>query len=222
MPNAWRTLVPIIVLAATAGVSASVQAGQLPEKLRAEGRVPFTSQSPYMAIGPTATGAAPAPATPAPTVAELAPLSAGPCVPTLPAPRALTSGTSERCPSWKRCKQQWQDCSGSCLEVLAAPRLGNSVNAHGKVPVAHGDAAGMALCHRGFVDGQLTDEGKYQVAQIATRLPTNFLPVVIEASPEAPGLDEARRAAVLNELAQYDFPVPAERVVVGAVPATKP
>src|SRR5438128_6809085 len=75
----------------------------------------------------------------------------------------------------------------------------------------------MVLYHYDFVDGsdQLNPRGRYQVAKIATLLPQIFSPVIIETTVDGPGMDEARRVAVVRELAKSPFPVPAERVVVG-------
>jgi hypothetical protein len=75
----------------------------------------------------------------------------------------------------------------------------------------------MVLYHYDFVDGsdQLSPRGKYQLAKIAALLPQIFSPVIIEATADAPGMDEARRVAVVQELSRGPFPVPGERVVVG-------
>jgi hypothetical protein len=88
---------------------------------------------------------------------------------------------------------------------------------HGQTEVTNGEAARMVLYHYDFVEGsdQLKPRGKYQLAKITALLPLNFNPLIIEASPEAPALDEARRVAVVRELAVGPFPVPAERVVIG-------
>jgi hypothetical protein len=91
-----------------------------------------------------------------------------------------------------------------------------------KVQVANGDAARMALYQYDFVEGgdALNFHGKDKLARIAAMLPTNFCPIVIERLPCTPALAEARRIVVLNELAHGSFPVPGERVVVGApIPA---
>jgi hypothetical protein len=82
--------------------------------------------------------------------------------------------------------------------------------------VANGDAARMVLYHYDFLDGHggLNPRGKERLAQIARMLPKTFFPVVIEPGCD-PGVDQARRLAVLNELGQCPFPIPAERVVVG-------
>jgi hypothetical protein len=75
----------------------------------------------------------------------------------------------------------------------------------------------MVLYHYDFVDGsdQLNPRGKYQLAKIAALLPHIFSPIIIEATTDAPGMDEARRVAVVRDLSNGPFPVPAERVVIG-------
>src|SRR5262249_11381062 len=65
--------------------------------------------------------------------------------------------------------------------------------------------AGAGLNHR----------GKYQLAKIVAMMPCNFFPLIIQETPNAPELAEARRLAVFNELGKQSFPLPPERVVVG-------
>jgi hypothetical protein len=110
-----------------------------------------------------------------------------------------------------------QNCFLGFPEEFEAPPLGHFVYLHGKTEVANGDAARMVLYHYDFLEGgdQLNPRGRYQLEKIAALLPQNFNPVIIEATPGAPGLDEARRVAVACVLACGPFPVPSERVVVG-------
>src|SRR5205814_1556510 len=62
---------------------------------------------------------------------------------------------------------------------------------------------------------QLNLRGKDRRFQIALLMGHNTHPIVIERSPHAPGLAEARRMAVLLALNQCPVPVPPERVVIG-------
>ena len=62
---------------------------------------------------------------------------------------------------------------------------------------------------------RLSPNGAMRFNLIATRLQTTALPVVIEWSPDQPGLAEARRAAVLAMLQGGGLPVVPERVVIG-------
>jgi hypothetical protein len=84
--------------------------------------------------------------------------------------------------------------------------------------VGNGVGARMTLYRYDFFEGsdQLTPRGRDQLAKIATQLPVTFFPVVVERTLDDPALAEARRAAILAELAKGAFPVPAERIVVGA------
>jgi hypothetical protein len=98
-----------------------------------------------------------------------------------------------------------------------APPLGAAVHAHFRTMVANGEAAAMVLYHCDFVCGTstLNLHGRDQLTRIACMAAGNAAPIIIERSPDAPGLAEARRAAVLNILALNNVPVPPERVLVG-------
>ena len=60
----------------------------------------------------------------------------------------------------------------------------------------------MVLYHYDFIDGteQLNLKGREQLAKIADLLHQNDFPIVVERTAYNPGLDEARRLLVLNEL----------------------
>jgi hypothetical protein len=118
--------------------------------------------------------------------------------------------------SWRRFCSRMQDCFLGYPEEFREPPLGHALYGNYKTHVANGDAARMALYRYDFVEGQgaLNPRGRERLAEIAAMLPQNFFPVVIE--PDClPGLDEARRLAILNELANCPFPIPPQRVVVG-------
>jgi hypothetical protein len=120
---------------------------------------------------------------------------------------------------WERCRAHLQDCFLGYPGEFSAPPLGQFLYQHGTTEVANGTAARMTLYHYDFVEGRnaLNQRGKDQLAKIAALLPHNFFPVVVERTPEAPALAEARRLLVLNELGRSSFPIPPERVMV-AVP----
>ena len=84
-----------------------------------------------------------------------------------------------------------------------------------KVQTCKGTAALMVLHQFDFEKGsdKLKTRGKDELNRIASLLPRNFSPVVIERSNDAE-LDEQRRWVVLNELSRGSFPVPDERVKV--------
>jgi hypothetical protein len=91
------------------------------------------------------------------------------------------------------------------------------VYAHYNTHVANAAAARMVLYDYDFVPGgaALNYRGRDRLAQIQAMLPCNGFPVVIERTPDCPPLADARRLAVLSELAHGPVPTPAERVVVG-------
>jgi hypothetical protein len=126
----------------------------------------------------------------------------------------------ERLSYWQRCKRKMQACFVGYPEEFAAPPLGASVYLNGKEQVANGEACRMVLYRYDFEEGgaRLNLRGRDQLAKIACMLPANFFPVVIERTPDLPGLAEARRLSVLQELAQGNFPVPPERIVIGPPP----
>jgi hypothetical protein len=106
---------------------------------------------------------------------------------------------------------------GQHLDPVDALPLGLSVHSHARTMVANGQAALMVLYQYDFVDGQphLNHRGYDQLVKIAGLLATHPAPLVIERTPWQPGLAEARRLAVLNELARNACPIPPERVVIG-------
>jgi hypothetical protein len=121
---------------------------------------------------------------------------------------------------WERWKRKMQAKCVGYLEEFQAPPLGHAVYLHGRAQVENGEAARMVLYHYDFEEGgaRLTLRGRDQLAKIQHMLGTNFFPLVIERTPDVPGLDEARRAMVLQVLAHGQFPVPPERVVIGPSP----
>jgi hypothetical protein len=102
-------------------------------------------------------------------------------------------------------------------EEFEEPPLGLFAQSHVMAQVANGQAAQMILHRYDFIDGtdRLNLSGKDHLTWIAARLPENFFPVVIERTPNMPGLDELRRKIVLRELCLCGFPIPAERIVIG-------
>jgi len=147
---------------------------------------------------------------------------------TLPPPALLESSPANDCegkslpcqvveqpPRWQQWKRACQEYMWGYPKEFESPPLGHFVYLHNTTQVLNGEATRMVLYQYDFVGEKLTLRGKYQLEKIADLLPRNFFPIVIEATPETPNLGEARRVAVLNDLAQHKFLVPAERVVVG-------
>ena len=95
--------------------------------------------------------------------------------------------------------------------------LGAALYANCRAQVANGEAAMMTLYEYDFVGGTktLNIRGMDKLREIKAMLPTNFAPVLVERTPARPTLAEARRAMVLSALSSGEFPVPAQRVMVG-------
>lgn len=142
--------------------------------------------------------------------------------PTQFGPTATVAGPAQSCvrkrPSfWSRCKYTLEDCFLGRPEEFDAPPLGTSVSMHYETHVANGVAARMTVYDYDFIRGgdQLNVRGKDRVRQIAALMALNPFPVVVERMPYAPALADARRRAVLTELAAVMPRVPVERVMVG-------
>jgi hypothetical protein len=102
-------------------------------------------------------------------------------------------------------------------EEFEAQPFGASVHAPFEAMVANGTAASMVLYHFDFIDGSdmLNVMGRDRLHRIACLMAENDFPVIIQRTPEAPALAEARRTAVLTLLAQEGLTVPMARVVIG-------
>jgi hypothetical protein len=159
---------------------------------------------------------APAPARPAPTVMGVAPVA----VAVSPACGPACAPADRRW-FWQRWgapkKADCQAILWGYPEEFEAPPLGATVRAHFRTMVANGEAAAMVLYRYDFVEGTnvLNLRGRDQLNKIAALLRGNNFPIVIERTPEAPALAEARRAAILSVLAHNDIALPPERIVIG-------
>jgi hypothetical protein len=120
---------------------------------------------------------------------------------------------------WHRtqCKRQLQEHLLGYAEEFNEWPLGECVYAQARTQAANGLAARMVFYHCDFEEdsSRLNSRGLDKLATVAATLPTTYFPVVVERTPRAPGLDGSRRSALLAQLAQSRFPVPAERVVIG-------
>jgi hypothetical protein len=116
------------------------------------------------------------------------------------------------------CKRRLQEKFLGFPEEFVRPPLGAALYNNNNVQVANGIAARMTLYRYDFVEGtdQLTLRGRDQLAKIQAQLPSTFFPIIIERTPNNPELEASRRLAVVTELSQGSFPVPAERVLIGA------
>jgi hypothetical protein len=116
-----------------------------------------------------------------------------------------------------RCKRALQECALGYPEEFNEWPLGASLYAHGRAQVSNGNASRMVFYRFDFEDGtpRLNVRGRDKLAKITALLPATFYPVVIERTPDAPGLAEERRALLLTELSTPRFTVPPERVLIG-------
>jgi hypothetical protein len=150
----------------------------------------------------------------------IAPAEQLPSVAVEAAPAACTTGTTwcSRCHARWSSFQYWlHDCFLGFYDEFIPRPLGSSVYAIANTQVANAEAASMVLYNFDFIENseQLNLRGKDQIAKVTHLLTASPYPLVIERTPYAPGLDQARRVAVLNELGQAGVNVPVERVVIG-------
>jgi hypothetical protein len=141
--------------------------------------------------------------------------------PAVPAPGTCTCGDRHGLSRWRwhrtQCKRLLQEHLLGYAEEFNEWPLGACVDAQARTQATNGLAARMVFYHYDFEEGtsQLNVRGRDKLAAVAATLPTTFLPVVVERTPRAPGLDSSRRSVVLAQLAQGNFPVPPQRVVIG-------
>ena len=166
------------------------------------------------------------PATPAPL--DKSTLNMAPPPEPAREPKVSTTGDCKSCPpgDCKPCRTSWWQ--RWCLHQQAkwlgypdefcAPPLGLSVYEPFTIQVANADAARMMLYQYDFVEDKaaLNGRGRDQLVKIASMLSSTSAPIVIERIPGDPRLAEARRLAVLNDLASSSVAVTPDRVVVGA------
>ena len=171
---------------------------------------------------PAASAPLPAPTLPGAVAEGVLPAGPFDSPPTaVPPAGTCTCGNRHGLSRWRwhrtQCKQYLQEHFLGYAEEFNEWPLGESAYAHARTQVANGLAARMVFYHYDFVDGtsQLNLRGRDKLAAVAATLPTTFFPVVVERTPTEPGLDQSRRLALLTQLAQGSFPVPAERVVIG-------
>ncbi len=102
-------------------------------------------------------------------------------------------------------------------ENFVEPPLGASLYETLGVMKNHADAHDFVLYRSDFLAGTttLTPGGAQRLTVMANRLPCWLGPLVIEWTPDQPGMAEARRAAVLASLTNARIGVGPERVVVG-------
>lgn len=121
---------------------------------------------------------------------------------------------------WSRLRLCMQDCHWGYPEEFCELPLGARLYAHLNVQVANGTAAQMVLYRYDFYDGifgdsfRLNQHGLKRLKEMVRMLQCNIYPIIVEQTPEEPGLAAARRNHVLKSIEQLGFAVPQEWVVV--------
>ncbi|MBX6315860.1 MAG: hypothetical protein IRY99_23550, partial [Isosphaeraceae bacterium] len=156
-------------------------------------------------------------------VAALGPTAARgqvPVSPTGPAPPVPERRVGPLRRFYRHTSQHLQSKFIGYPEYFCVPPLGASIGETFGVMRAKADPHKFTLYRSDFVDGTdvLTPAGAQRLTLLAARLPGWLGPVTIEWTPDRPGLDAARRTAVLAKLQGAGLPVVAERVVVGPSP----
>ncbi len=159
-------------------------------------------------------------ARPAPPVVVVPPGGMQPTwAPWVPDPAALERPcprhAARKAGSW-----HWRRLQGKFLgypELFEPRPLGASLYDHGRIMVANGAQAKLALYNFDFVPGssELSPRGVDQLARVAAQLAVSPFPLIVERTAADPALAESRRYAVLARLARGPYPVPSERVLVG-------
>ncbi len=105
-------------------------------------------------------------------------------------------------------------------EEFVVPPFGTPVAETFHMMKAKADPHLFTLYHTDFLDGtdRFSPHGAARFNLMASRLPGWLGPVIIELSPDRPGLAEARRAAVLASLERANFPVVPELLLIGPSP----
>ena len=105
-------------------------------------------------------------------------------------------------------------------DQFVEPPVGFYLNESFHVMKAKADPHRFFLYRSDFLAGtdRLSPTGATRFNQMAGRLPGWLGPLLIEWTPDQPGLDRARRSAVLAALQQAGVPVGEERVVVAPSP----
>jgi hypothetical protein len=105
-------------------------------------------------------------------------------------------------------------------EEFVEPPLGAIRNEMTAQMVARADIHRYTLYRSDFLANSplLTQDGARRLNEMAHRLPGWLGPLMIEVTPDRPGLAEARRDAVAEMLAKAGQPIGPERLVVGGSP----
>lgn len=113
--------------------------------------------------------------------------------------------------------QAWRDTFIGRPADFIEPPLGTYVRGQFSLMRAKADPHRFTLYRSDFLDGtdRLSPTGATRFSLMAARLPGWLGPVLVEWSPDEPGLAEARRSAVVTALRGAGLPIIPERVVIG-------
>jgi hypothetical protein len=124
--------------------------------------------------------------------------------------------------------RRWFHHTGSTLqdkmigypENFVEPPLGYYVREQFSLEVAKADPHRFTLYRSDFLPGtdRFSPIGASRFNRMYTRATTAPDPLLVEWTPDEPGLAEARRQAVLATFQRAGKPIPAERVVIGPSP----
>jgi hypothetical protein len=105
-------------------------------------------------------------------------------------------------------------------EEFIEPPAGALVGENFHMMRAKADPHKFTLYHSDFLDGtsRFSPTGAARFNLMVSRLPNWLGPVIIEWSPDRPGLAESRKAAVLATLQRANFPVVPERLLIAPSP----
>lgn len=184
----------------------------------------FVAESPPAPVPAVEESAGDSRAASGPQSGYLQPQVAGPSCQPAPCNQCYSQGEkTSRLREYFRCKKlkhqyKWWGYPEEFEEVP----FGTFTNMQLTRQMETGEAARLVLYHYDFVQDEngLTPRGKYQLAKMISMLSRCECSLVIQQANDDPELDEARRVAVLTELAQRGLPLAADRVIVG-VPSVK-
>lgn len=143
-----------------------------------------------------------------------------PLPPTGPAPCAPCERPGPIRRAWGHTFRVLQDQLIGYPSEFVEPPVGFYVHEYANVMRAKADPHRFTLYRSDFLDGsdRLSPSGASRFNLMATRLASWPGPVLIEWSPDRPGLAEARKNSVLAYMQQAGVAVIPERVVIGPSP----
>lgn len=192
---AWRTTAAAVAFSLT--VAGAAHAEDVPSSQY--GFAPIATQSPVASLPPFSPAAA--------TVDCQQPVDNG---------RPATWWERMHLRKWER-KRRMQECFVGYPEEFCEQPLGVALYGQMDTQIANGAAAKLVLYNFDFVDGSplLNPKGVERLSRHVEVMMRCPCPLVIEQTPETPGLAESRSLAVQRSIAQLQAPIASDRVIVG-------